>query len=70
MASVLIYHNLKCLNCGKCNEAMVKVGPMVFCNDCYQNELLDKGMRVCPSGGIVKSAVYQDWITVYKELPT
>lgn len=70
MARALMYHNIKCLNCGECNETMVKVGPMVFCNDCYQNELLDKGMKVLERGDIVKSDIYNTWIKKYKELPT
>jgi hypothetical protein len=71
MSKALVYYNSKCLSCGNCEEVMVKVGPMVFCNDCFKKELVDKGMNIDENGDVAFfSKIYKIWIKKYKELPT
>lgn len=69
MTKALVYYNSKCLCCGKVEEVMVKVGPMVFCNDCFKTELVDKGVKVDTNGDVNPfGKIYKEWITKYKEL--
>jgi len=70
MAKALIFHNSTCLNCHKCEQNMIKVGPMVFCNDCWNSELVQKGMKVDENGDVNPfSKLYKKWIKKYKEFP-
>ena len=71
MSRAAIYYNAKCLCCGKVEEVMAKVGPMVFCNGCLKTELVDKGMVIDENGDVNPfSKIYKKWIKIYKDLPT
>lgn len=68
MSKALIYHNMKCLKCDKIEVTMVKVGPMVFCNECFQDELIGKGLEVDENGYANWGCkIYQTWLAIYKE---
>jgi len=65
MAKAAVYYNAKCLCCGKVEEVMAKVGPMVFCNECLQTELVDKGMEINERGEVDPlSKTYKKWIKI------
>ncbi len=64
MAKVYVYHNTNCLCCNKCEEVMVKIGPMVFCNDCFKMEFVDKGVKIEEID--THSKIYSHWINKYK----
>jgi len=66
MAKVKDYHNAKCLKCGKIQERMYSVGPMIFCPTCFNHEFfedLDQANYVVPSD----STSYQKWLKKYSE---
>ena len=41
MAKVKDYHNAKRLKCGKIQERMYSVGPMIFCLACFNHEFFE-----------------------------
>jgi DNA-directed RNA polymerase subunit RPC12/RpoP len=70
MASVRIFHNTKCLKCGKCHAQMVMVGPMVFCNKCFK-KIFAKWLLSHPSQIAMDPKIpeYHKWIEKYKNMP-
>ncbi len=67
MAKALIYHNMKCLKCDKIEVTMVKVGPMVFCNECFQDELIGKGLTVDINSDVNSCKILKIWMAIHKE---
>ena len=69
MTRINIVYNNKCLCCSRCEEEMVKVGPMTFCNSCFTDEFnksltLDEMERISIDP---KHDTYKLWLAVYKK---
>jgi hypothetical protein len=64
MAKVRNFKNTKCLKCGRLQEDMYMVGPMVFCPDCFIFEFYAYYDKTVPSD----SDVYKKWLHKYAEL--
>lgn len=59
-------YNTKCLKCSCLNHEMIKIGPMVFCISCFNEEF--SGVWDVDSNEIdTKSQEYQDWLEAYKK---
>ena len=68
MAKALIYHNIRCLVCKELEVTMVKVGPMIVCNKCFQKELVDKGLTIdCNSDINSGCKAYKTWSAIHRE---
>jgi hypothetical protein len=63
MARIHAYHNARCLKCKECTQVMLRVGPMIFCNECFISEFGELYTLHIDSN----SEVYQKWIKIYKE---
>lgn len=65
MPTVKIHYNSKCLSCGTVKAEMLRIGPMVFCNECAYNEFKAK------EGDEVKMIdnveIYRKWMEKYYE---
>lgn len=61
-------YNSQCLKCDTINKEMVKVGPMIFCNNCFTVEFVDtKVYKVRKKEVPTKSKRYKDWLYAYKK---
>ena len=65
----MMIYNYACLKCDAIDDEMTKVGPMVFCNNCFKVEFVDtdewtqeKGWEIDPKG-----ETYKDWLVSYKK---
>ncbi len=57
-------HNSKCLKCGAIHEEMIKIGAMVFCDNCYGYEFKNEQFFLPESELGVR---YYEWLEVYKK---
>lgn len=70
MNRALLIHNSKCLKCDTIEKEMVKIGVMVFCNDCFRTEFVDSGD--CNEDNNFdydpKSETYQAWFDFLRKM--
>jgi hypothetical protein len=55
-----VHYNSNCSKCGVTESQMVRLGPMIFCNKCYEEEF---GLEYDID---TSSEIYKKWITEYK----
>lgn len=73
MAQAAFVYNMKCLKCDCIEIEMVKVGPMVFCNDCFSVEFVDEGLAIPSKKSNGKDEIdsgsegYKTWLETYKK---
>lgn len=66
MIKVANIYNSKCLCCSDLEKEMVKVGPMVFCPECFKLEFIDKGVYNTKTSEIAtNSQEYKGWLEAY-----
>ncbi len=66
MAKVASIYNSQCLKCDILKKEMIKVGPMVFCPKCFEDEFVQNGSYNTKTGEInTKNKDYQAWLEVY-----
>ncbi len=60
----LVFYNTRCIKCHTCQEDMITIGLIPFCDDCYFEEF----------GNIIKIDIdnenYVEWLGKYKNLET
>ena len=67
MTKALVVYNNSCLKCDSIYSVMVKIGPMVFCNDCFTAEFIDTGRCTEEDFEIdPKCDDYKAWLEFYK----
>lgn len=57
---ILEYNNAECLSCADSDKSMVKIGPMIFCQNCWAKEFKKADKYD------TNSPVYKKWIKIYK----
>ena len=68
MAKARIICNSRCLKCDSIEKEMVKVGPMVFCNDCFIAEFINSEVYDTTSEEVPNNCEeYKDWLACYKK---
>jgi len=64
MINITTWWNTECMKCGKCEKEMVKVGALVFCEDCFVKEFkntkpIDRDEKM---GAGTRSKTYDKWL--------
>ena len=68
MTRVATTYNQACLKCDHVEPEFIKVGPMSFCNSCFEEEFVRLGSYRVGSGDIdCKDDIYLFWLKKYKE---
>ena len=69
MTKALVINNTQCLKCDALEKEMIKVGPFVLCNSCFEVEFVEtseyteeKKWEIDP-----KCKAYKDWLATYKK---
>jgi len=59
------YVNAKCLKCERVQEEMVRIGALVMCYDCWQEEFKGKDEIDCDSD--LYNVTYRKWLKKYSK---
>ena len=61
-------HSRKCIKCGVSQATMDKIGPMTFCNNCFEVEFIDTGNYYEETDEIETDCEnYQNWLKFYEK---
>ena len=68
MARARYIYNTKCLKCSCLNHEMIKVGPMVFCIECFDAEFAVPGAWDLNTNEVPTTCPeYIAWLEAYKK---